>query len=57
MGCNKNAFRVRVNSWNINSTKTMYGQYYDLEFNIILNLTSPIKAHMSSGSYRVVTLS
>ena len=57
MGCNKNAFRVRVNSWNINSTKAMYGQYYDLEFNIILNLTSPIKAYMSSGSYRVVTLS
>ena len=43
MGCNKNAIRVRVNPWNINSTRTMYAQYYALEFNIILNLTSPIK--------------
>ena len=43
MGCNKNAICVRVNPWNINSTRTMYAQYYALEFNIILNLTSPIK--------------
>ena len=43
MGCNKNAICVRVNPWNINSTRTMYAQYYALEFNIILNLTNPIK--------------
>ena len=46
MGCNKNAIRVRVNPWNINSTQTMYAQYYALEFNIILNLTSPIKVYV-----------
>ena len=32
MGCNKNAICVRVNSWNINSTWTMYEQYYALCF-------------------------
>ena len=32
MGCNKNAFRVRVNPWNINSTQTMYEQCYALCF-------------------------
>ena len=46
MGCNKNAIRVRVNPWNINSTRTMYAQYYALEFNIILNLTSPINVYV-----------
>ena len=46
MGCNKNAICVRVNPWNINSTRTMYAQYYALEFNIILNLTSPIKVYV-----------
>ena len=46
MGCNENAIRVRVNPWNINSIQTMYAQYYALEFNIILNLTSPIKVYV-----------
>ena len=46
MGCNKNAICVRVNPWNINSTRTMYAQYYALEFNIILNLTSPINVYV-----------
>ena len=46
MGCNKNAICVRVNPWKINSTRTMYAEYYALEFNIILNLTSPIKVYV-----------
>ena len=43
MGCNKNTIRVSVNPCNINSARTMYAQYYALEFDILLNLTSPIK--------------
>ena len=46
MGCKKNAIRVRVNLWNINWTRTMYAQYYALEFNIILSLTSPVKVYV-----------
>ena len=59
MGCNKNAIRVRVNPWNINSTRTMYAQYYVLEFNIILYLTSPIKVYVIwiIYSYDFITLS
>ena len=32
MVCNKNAIRVRINLWNINSTRTKYEQYYALCF-------------------------
>ena len=46
MGCKENTIRVRVNPWNINSTRTMYAQYYALEFNIIVNLASPIKIYV-----------
>ena len=42
MGCNKNAIRVCI----VNSTRTMYEHYNALEFNIILNSTSPIKVYV-----------